>query len=774
MAKKAADKPSEAGGTAVIAVPETSGSEHSNTLVRERSGKRTEPVRLDPVTGLNSARTGLAIAVNLLTENSGQMFFSAAVSIVNFYSLLQKYGQIFCDSVLEEAGVIIHRIIPEDYIIYRGGMDEFIVLMQTESRAEVKELMTLIIGEIEEIYGSSNDLRIECAAGAHCFTAGEPFEMTIKKTQLAAATARKFREKYNGFVLLDEAEDDDLTSPDLFEKAPLSPEIQRSVRRHSALNSGIISFAFRIFEKTSDFNAAVNAFMFKAGRQLDMERILIFEMNKNHSTMKIIYQWRSREMAPIEGKNFSLGKAMFDSVERRMRNSDFLASDREAYERYALPEKGRIRGTGAAYSFPMYDNDKLVGCVIYELRAESLDNDTITGLNEITGIIAANYAKSKTSQESRAKSEFLSKMSHEIRTPMNAIIGMTKIALSSEGITPETAECLKKIDGASHYLLSLINDILDMSRIESGKMTTEETYIDLEKIIDNVDTMMRAQMEAKGLWFRCERDISQPHLLGDPLKLHQVLINILGNAVKFTEKGGVSLSVSESRISPKGFVDVTFSIKDTGIGISEENLEKIFNSFEQADEKIVRQYGGTGLGLSISTSLVQLLGGKLQVRSTPGKGSEFFFTLPMKITIPPDMEKENSAPEIDFSAKRILVAEDDELNREIIETLLKREGIATELAEDGLEAVTMFGNSEIGYYDAVLMDIRMPVMDGTEAATRIRGLEREDAVSVPILAMTANAFDEDSKKTAESGMNGHLTKPVDMKKVMEALIRVWS
>ena len=765
MAKKTADTQTAA-GTAIIAEPRVSENRYSR--------RNSETMRLDPITGLNSARTGLAIAVNLLTENIGRTFFSTAVSIVNFYFLRQQYGQIFCDSVLEEAAVIIRRIIPEEYLIYRGGADEFIILMQTESRSEVKELMTLIIKEIEEICGESGEIHIECAVGVHCFTAGEPSELSIQKTQIAAATARKFKEKYNGLVLLDEADEDDLNSPDIFEKAPLSSELRRSTRHHSAINSGIISFAFRIFEKTSDFNAAVNAFMFKAGRQLDMERILIFEMNKNYSTMKIIYQWHAREMASIEGKNFSLGKSKFDSVERRMRSSDFLASDREAYEKYASPEKGRVRGSGAAYSFSMYDNDRLIGCVIYELRAEALDNDTINALNELTGIIAANYAKSKTSQESRAKSEFFSRMSHEIRTPMNAIIGMTKIALSSQEIAPETEECLKKIDGASHYLLSLINDILDMSRIESGKMTVEETYIDLDRIIDNVDTLIRAQLEGKGLWLRCERNISHPHLLGDPLKLNQVLINIMGNAVKFTDKGGISLSVSESNASPDGTVNVTFSVKDTGIGISEESLDKIFNSFEQADEKIVRQYGGTGLGLSISSSLVQLLGGKLQVRSTLGEGSEFFFTLPMKVTTPPESESKIADSRIDVSSKRILAAEDDELNREIIETLLKKEGISVELAEDGLEALTMFGNSPMGYYDAILMDIRMPVMDGTEAARKIRELERSDAVSVPILAMTANAFDEDSKKSAESGMNGHLTKPVNMKKLMETLVKVWS
>ena len=771
MGKISADKLPQAGGTAVMTDPVAAENEYRDMITAERKQKRAELERFDPVTGFPTARQGLASAVKLLSENKEKAFFSAVISIVDFFSLMQQYGQIFCDSVLEEAAVIIRRIIPEDYVIYRGGADEFIILIQTEDRAEVKRLLTRVIEEIAELY-SDSEIRIECAAGTHFFAAGEPFDVSMQKTHLAAATAKKFREKYGGFVFLDEADDNDINSHEIIE-SPVVPELRRGARRHSAINSGIISFAFKIFEKTSDFTAAVNAFMFKTGRQLDMERILIFEMNSNYYTMNIMYQWRSREMAPIDKRNFSMGKSKFDSVERRMRSNDFLNSDREAYEKYAPPEKGKVRGSGAAYSFPMYDNDRLIGCVIYELRTESLDNDTINSLNELTGIVAANYAKSKTSAESRAKSKFLSKMSHEIRTPMNAIIGMTNIARSLEGVTPEVDDCLKKIDGASHYLLSLINDILDMSRIESGKMTTEETYINLDEVANSIDTMIRVQTDIKGLWFRSERNISHPHLLGDHLKLNQVLINIMGNAVKFTDKGGISLSVSESK-PHNGVVNVTFSIKDTGIGIREESIEKIFNSFEQADEKILRQYGGTGLGLSISSSLVQLLGGKLQVNSTFGTGSEFFFTIPMKVTVPPDAVNEISDVEIDFSAKRILVAEDDLLNREIIETLLKKEGLSVELAEDGLEAVEMFERSEIGYYDAIFMDIRMPVMDGTEAAKTIRSLERPDAASVPIMAMTANAFEDDAKKSTESGMNGHLTKPVDMKKVMEALRRAWS
>ncbi|MDE6132972.1 MAG: response regulator, partial [Oscillospiraceae bacterium] len=300
------------------------------------------------------------------------------------------------------------------------------------------------------------------------------------------------------------------------------------------------------------------------------------------------------------------------------------------------------------------------------------------------------------------------------------------------------------------------------------------TYINIEKLIGQIYDMIRIQTDSKGIWLRLEKEIEHPHLLGDPLKLNQVLVNILGNAVKFTAKGGISLLVRETPSNTEGVVNVYFSVKDTGIGISEKNLDKIFNSFEQADETTMRQYGGTGLGLAISSSLVRLLGGRLEVKSVKGSGSEFYFTLPMKITDPIPEDESAKANIIDFSAKTVLVVEDDDLNREIACTLLENEGLKTETAENGQIAADMFEKSEEGHYDAILMDIRMPIMNGIEATKTIRAMDRADALTVPIVAMTANAFDEDMKKSMECGMNSHLTKPINIKNVLEVLRKLWA
>ena len=435
-----------------------------------------------------------------------------------------------------------------------------------------------------------------------------------------------------------------------------------------------------------------------------------------------------------------------------------------------------FRGNNRMLIIPTFDKGKLIGCISASLRKDTLDDITAAQLKEISKITFANMLKSKNSNESKAKSDFLSSMSHEIRTPMNAIMGMTAIALRSDELSADTRDCLNKIDSSSKYLLELINDILDMSRIESGKITVENAYLNMNDVIGQADVINRSRIEEKGNRFTVDCRISEPYLIGDSMKLRQVLVNILGNAAKFTENGSITLSVTQEKKKNSDMTFVRFSVRDTGIGISDENLSRIFNAFEQADASTSRKFGGTGLGLSISSSYVRLMGGRLEVKSELGKGSEFYFTLPMRKASPseiPDSTVKNTVS-IDFTSKRVLLAEDDELNTEIAKTLLEADGLIVETAADGKEALDMYLASGDGYYDVILMDIRMPVMDGLEAAKQIRRSDRKTAASVPIIAMTANAFDEDMKKSVECGMNGHLSKPIDMNRIREVLTDIWS
>ena len=381
---------------------------------------------------------------------------------------------------------------------------------------------------------------------------------------------------------------------------------------------------------------------------------------------------------------------------------------------------------------------------------------------------------------SRAKTSFLSNMSHEIRTPMNAIIGLDSLALRNPNIQPETREQLEKIGVSAKHLLGLINDILDMSRIESGRMTLKSEEFSFRDFLDQINIMINGQCVDKGLRYECTvigqvRD----YYIGDDMRLKQVLINILGNAVKFTNAPGrVMLSVEETEESEKSRT-LSFRVQDTGIGMDPEFIPKIFDSFSQEDETATNHYSGSGLGMAITKNFVEMMNGDIQVESEKGVGSVFTVTVPLGRSdriyteIPEEETPETEKTRI-LAGRRILMAEDVEQNAEILEDLLSLEDMETEHAENGEIAVRMFSEKPEGYFDAILMDIRMPVMDGLTATRAIRNLNRPDAKTIPIIAMTANVFDEDVERSMKAGMNAHLAKPIEPEKLystMSELIR---
>lgn len=370
--------------------------------------------------------------------------------------------------------------------------------------------------------------------------------------------------------------------------------------------------------------------------------------------------------------------------------------------------------------------------------------------------------------KSLAKSDFLSKMSHEIRTPMNAIVGLTDLTFMEQDIPPEIGNKLQKIRSSSQYLLSLINDILDMSRIENGKMEIEQREFSLDSLLEELQEMMKPQAEQHDLQFCGLFQICHNQLTGDPLRLRQILTNLLSNAIKFTPAGGtVTLRVNETSCDGET-AEYYFSVEDTGIGILPEDQIRVFSAFEQLTPSSTRSVG-TGLGLPISRSMAQLMGGDLLLESTPGEGSVFYMTLRFQLgngTVHP--QPESVMDEQSLNGMRILLAEDNDLNAEIAQELLSTQGIAVRRASNGQEAVDVFTVSEPFEYQAILMDIQMPVKDGHEASREIRSSGRPDA-NIPIIAMTANSFREDEEEARAAGMNGFVPKPVDIQQLFSVL-----
>lgn len=403
------------------------------------------------------------------------------------------------------------------------------------------------------------------------------------------------------------------------------------------------------------------------------------------------------------------------------------------------------------------------------------DNDIIMKKQLAANKLLENAADSAV-EASHAKTVFLSNMSHDIRTPINGIICMTEIAKKHTDDEEKVRDCLSKIEGASSHLLSLVNDVLDMRRIESGKAEIISEPMNVTTAADECCSIVYGQLAERNVGFEfVKTNIVHPDVLGDKLHLKQILINILGNAVKFTPDGGkITFTVEELSFENDEAV-YSFTVKDTGCGMSEEFLNVVFQPFSQENNTERTHYNGTGLGLSISDQLARLMGGNIAVSSKLNEGSEFVVKLPFKINVekvPESAEKPADGEIKSFKGVKVLLVEDNELNSELEKVLLSEKGMVVETAENGLKALEAFMASSEYYYDCILMDVMMPEMDGITATLRIRSSDRKDAKTIPIIAITANAFEFDIRRTTDAGMNAHISKPFYVEEVLKVLGRL--
>ena len=384
-------------------------------------------------------------------------------------------------------------------------------------------------------------------------------------------------------------------------------------------------------------------------------------------------------------------------------------------------------------------------------------------------------AAEKADAANKAKSTFLFNMSHDIRTPMNAIVGFTDIALHQNSVA-EIHDSLEKVRESSKHLLSLLNDVLDLSRIESGKAVFFPEPVDITKLTDNVLAIMNGLLYNRDLKFEVYRERPKnPYVLADATRIREVLTNFLSNAVKFTKDGGtVTLDISSHPGEDDKHIVARYIVKDNGIGMSEEFQKKLFKPFSQEDDRGARtQYKGTGLGMAIAKEYVEMMGGSIAVESQKGVGTTFTVEIPLELTEQGIRQKQEEPVHHDLTGVNVLMAEDNDLNAELATVMLEDAGMAVTRAFHGKEAVELFKNHPQGTYDIILMDIMMPNMDGHQAAKTIRamGTERSDAATIPIIALSANAFAEDIKASLDSGMNGHVSKPLNMKEVTDTIAK---
>lgn len=433
---------------------------------------------------------------------------------------------------------------------------------------------------------------------------------------------------------------------------------------------------------------------------------------------------------------------------------------------------GVVTGWSKAY-FIVDDRDKdgKIKHVFFTVRTihDEKEKEEIQNRNIAAALSAAKSAN-------RAKSAFLFNMSHDIRTPMNALMGFTDLLEKNAGDKEKVLDYVRKIQSSNTTLLTLVNNVLEMARLESGKAIVEEEYWDIRQFNETLTSVFSESMTKQGLDFQRSTKILHHHILCDTTKVQKIFLNLLSNAMKFTPPGGtVKFLMSEKPSTKDGIAIYETIIEDNGIGISENYLTNIFEEFSKEHSSTESKVEGAGLGMAIVKNLVDFLGGEIKIESAIGTGTKITVTLPFKIASEKDIEEPlREAQELqnrDFSNKRILLAEDNELNAEIAMTILREAGITVDKAENGKECIQMLQDAVPGYYKAILMDIQMPIMNGYEATREIRGLNDPRKAEIPVIAMTANAFDEDRRSSLIAGMNAHLAKPINVDELFKTLNR---
>lgn len=734
-------------------------SEREKELALEKMRSR------DSLTGVYNKEAGIRKVQGYMEKKScDEICGIMLLDMDDFKELNESEGETFGDAVLLEVADILKSMTGPDDIVTRLGGDEFMLFIKDCPKSRATILGPQIAEAIRNLSPNDNTELIISASIGMCVT--EVVDDYSGLYRCAESTLKYVKSHIKGRAAcyLDTSNEIGMMLTQAYPDRHTLTKIDRTVDT----KENLVSFALDLLGKAKNLNDALFLLLSRMGKLYDLDRVSIIEVDSEYMICRITQQWTKN---PADNQ---IGEIYYIS-EKELRSAA-ASYDLEGLSTEYLVES--LKGIGSILHSAIWNRGIYEGVMSFERKEKDYvwTAEERQVLSELIKIISSFTLKARSDAVSQAKTEFLSRMSHEIRTPMNAITGMTSIAKSSLKNPKKTLDCLNKIEAANAYLLDLINDILDMSRIESGKIELNLEAVDLNKQLKELDIIIRQQAEEKGLSFSTENAYTGGNILADSLRLSQVLVNLLGNAVKFTNPGGkVSLKVTVEN-EYENETELKFCVSDTGIGISEEAQKRIFNAFEQGATNTAASYGGTGLGLAISSRLVQMMGGTLDVKSVLGKGSDFFFTLRFLHTDKECIENDNDGFDLtevrhSFSGKRILVAEDNELNKEIAEEILVMNGFSVETADNGSKAVSMFESKPPNYYDAILMDIRMPIMDGFEATRRIRTMGKENSRSIPIIAMTANAFDEDMKKSLDSGMNGHLSKPIETEKLLKMLRR---
>ena len=712
----------------------------------------------DPVTSFYRLNSGMEAVGEAMTREQGVL---ALLHVEHLNFIDERYGLIFGDIILEQLAKLLtsqmEKAAFKHVIAVRAGAAQIMLWLPGQTTENVKKLLR----ETLDLFAAMTDekmLALDYRCGITVGLPGVSFDTVIAQAKQALQTARCVHGRDMEYAELSDREKDAPCNIAFGEVASIGRWKQMSMA----------SLALNLLDNNGELPVVLDIFTRKLTEHYKLDNLVITQFHREYLVNSLWYHWEDSK----ENKNWNGMVHCTGSQYQR-----YIAG-RELQEILPITEQMQQDPTlrpflweNAGFVFHMADQGNYSGSILLFTKDPVLtEHEQIRKhFNEICSVIQNKINTQRHDQSAQAKSEFLARMSHEIRTPMNGIIGMTEIALKEGQTEARRVDCLQKIRSSSNYLLGLLNDILDMSKIESGKMRLVLAKSNLYRMLQGLEPLLEAKIAEKDLHFVQEIALQHHSYFCDELRINQVLVNLLSNAIKYSDPGAkVYLTVRETDVDGETS-ELYFAVRDEGIGIPKEKQEMIFRQFEQADQSQNARKQGTGLGLAISSRLVHMMDSDILLQSAPGEGSTFSFTVRLQWAEDDTEAVGTGDREVDFSGKRVLVVEDNELNMEITKTLLEDCNMTVESAYNGEEALKRMQEVPEGYYDLILMDIMMPVMDGLEAAREIRKSDRGDCRTVPIIAMSANAFDEDVKLSLASGMNGHLSKPVNVGRLKEVL-----
>lgn len=732
---------------------------HQHKLL-EQAQKRKQIY--DSITSFYRLGSGLEVVETLCRDDPEGVL--VLLEIQQFSKIDERYGLIFGDIILEQFAGLLAKRFQEDGLnggIYiRAGADQMLVWLPVCTTGPIVRS----VQGLEKDFGALTDekhLSLSLKCGIAVTGSRNSLSEALEQTKTALTAARHGKQEIIFYEELSTEEKACAVDVAFAEVASLERLKEMTLS----------SIALNLFDRDGDTSVVLDILALKLQEKYHLTDIVITHFNGEYMVNNLLYCWKTWEKKDGWDGMVHCSEKQYQHFVETQEMQQLLTSGESIRKEPLIQPFASGRND---IIFHMTDNGQYSGSIVFrEIDQDVLEKkEECKCLEEISAIIQNRLNLERHDLSAKAKSDFLARMSHEIRTPMNGIIGMTEIALKDGQTEERRIDCLRKIEYSSEYLLGLINDILDMSKIESGKMRLIEEKCNLMEMIQGLRPLLEAKLNENNIQYIADIQLKNHWFMADSLRLNQVLVNLLGNALKYSRPDGhVWLTVRETE-EEKGFSNLYFQVRDDGIGIAPEKQQLIFRQFEQADNSENARKQGTGLGLAISRRIVRMMDSDIKLESEPGKGSSFSFNVKLQPVSGEKTTVTSQPEEISFPGKRILVVEDNELNMEIICTILENYGIKTEQAVNGKEAVRRMEESVPGYYDMIFMDIMMPEMDGLEATRTIRNLDREDCKKIPIYAMSANAFDEDVKRSLASGMNGHLSKPVNLQVLEKTLQKV--